>query len=231
MMVDTGDADAMITGLTRNYAEVIRPALQIVGTDKNVSKIAGMYLLFTKKGPLFLADTTINFNPTAQELAEITLLVAKEVRNFSLTPRIAMLSYSNFGSNNSAEAKLVAHAVEIVKTKEPDLIVDGEMQANFALNNEILKENFPFSSLFDQDVNVLIFPNLTAGNIAYNLMKEIGGVDAIGPILLGLNKPIHVLQIGSNERNIVNMALIAVADAQTKSKTNPTPAITTDSWS
>jgi malate dehydrogenase (oxaloacetate-decarboxylating)(NADP+) len=231
MMVETGDADAMITGLTRNYAEVIRPALQIVGTDKNVSKIAGMYLLFTKKGPLFLADTTINFNPTAQELAEITLMVAKEVRNFSLTPRIAMLSYSNFGSNNSPEAKLVANAVEIVKKKEPTLIVDGEMQGNFAFNNEILKENFPFSSLVDQDVNVLIFPNLTAGNITYNLLKEIGGADAVGPILLGLSKPVHVLQIGSNERNIVNMALIAVVDAQMKSKAGETPVVTTDSWS
>lgn len=231
MLVETGEADAMITGLTRNYNEVIRPALQIVGTEKNVSKIAGMYLLLTKKGPLFLADTTINFNPTAQELAEITLLVAKEVRNFSLTPRIAMLSYSNFGSNNSSEAKLVADAVEIVKEKDPTLIVDGEMQANFALNNEILKENYPFSSLVDQDVNVLIFPNLTAGNIAYNLMKEIGGADAVGPIILGLNKPIHVLQIGSSERNIVNMSLIAVVDAQMKSKSDQTPFITTDSWS
>ena len=231
MMVETGNADAVITGLTRNYAEVIRPALQIVGTDKNVSKIAGMYLLLTNKGPLFLADTTINFNPTAQELAEITLLVAKEVRNFSLTPRIAMLSYGNFGSSNSPEAKLVSEAVKIVKEKDPALIIDGEMQANFAFNNEILKENYPFSSLVDQNVNVLIFPNLTAGNIAYNLMKEIGGADAIGPIILGLNKPVHVLQIGSSERNIVNMALIAVIDAQTKSKTNTPPVITTDSWS
>ncbi len=229
MMIDTGDADAMITGLTRNYADAIRPALQIIGTEENVSKIAGMYLLLTKKGPLFLADTTVNFNPTVEELADITELVAKEVRNFNLTPKIAMLSYSNFGSSDSPEAKLVADAVKLVKQRNPSLIVDGEMQASIAFNHEILKDNYPFSSLVDQDVNVLIFPNLTAGNIAYNLMKEIGGADAIGPILLGLKKPVHVLQLGSSERSIVNMALIAVVDAQMKSKSNEN-VITTDSW-
>ncbi len=229
MMIDTGDADAMITGLTRNYADAIRPALQIIGTEENVSKIAGMYLLLTKKGPLFLADTTVNFNPTVEELADITELVAKEVRNFNLTPKIAMLSYSNFGSSDSPEAKLVADAVKLVKQRNPSLIVDGEMQASIAFNHEILKDNYPFSSLVDQDVNVLIFPNLTAGNIAYNLLKEIGGADAIGPILLGLKKPVHVLQLGSSERSIVNMALIAVVDAQMKSKSNEN-VITTDSW-
>jgi len=219
MMVETGEADCMLTGLTKNYGDAIRPALQIVGREEGASKIAGMYLLLTKKGPLFLADTTINYNPTAEELAEITTLVAKEVRNFNLVPKIAMLSYSNFGSSESPEAKLVANAVKLVKQQNPGLIVDGEIQASFAFNNEILKENYPFSELVDQNVNVLIFPNLTAGNVAYNLMKEIGGADAIGPILLGLKKPIHVLQLGSSERSIVNMALIAVVDAQMKSKT------------
>ncbi len=216
MMVETGEADAMISGLTKNYPDTIRPAIEIIGTEEGVKKIAGMYLLLTKKGPLFLADTTVNFNPTAEELADITLLVAKEVRHFNLVPRIAMLSYSNFGTSNSPEARLVARATEIVKQKDPELIVDGEMQASIALNNEILRENYPFSTLVDQEVNTLIFPNLAAGNVAYNLLKEAGGADAIGPILLGMKKPVHVLQLGSSVRNIYNMALVAVIDAQIK---------------
>jgi malate dehydrogenase (oxaloacetate-decarboxylating)(NADP+) len=221
MMVETGEADAMISGLTKNYPDTIRPAIEIIGTEENVKKIAGMYLLLTKKGPLFLADTTVNFNPTAEELADITLLAAKEVRHFNLVPRIAMLSYSNFGTSNSPEARLVARATEIVKQKDPDLIVDGEMQASIALNNEILRENYPFSSLVDQEVNTLIFPNLAAGNVAYNLLKEVGGADAIGPILLGMKKPVHVLQLGSSVRNIYNMALVAVIDAQIKCASTP----------
>jgi malate dehydrogenase (oxaloacetate-decarboxylating)(NADP+) len=216
MMVETGEADAVISGLTRNYAEAIRPALAVIGMEDDVKKIAGMYLLLTKRGPLFLADTTVNFNPTAAELAEITMMVAREVRNFNLTPRIAMLSYSNFGSSASAEAKLVAQAKDIVKQKNPYLVIDGEMQASIAFNQEILRDNYPFSELVDQEVNTLIFPNLAAGNIAYNLMKEIGGADAIGPILLGLKKPVHVLQLGSSVRSIYNMALVAVIDAQIK---------------
>lgn len=231
MMVETGDADAMISGLTRNYADAIRPGLEIIGTDEGVSKIAGMYLLLTKKGPLFLADTTVNFSPSAQELADITLMVAKEVSNFNLVPRIALLSYSNFGSSDSPEAKLVSDAVKIIKEKNPSLIVDGEMQASLAFNNEILRDNYPFSELVDQSVNVLIFPNLTAGNIAYNLLKEVGGADAIGPILLGLKKPVHVLQLGSSERSIVNMAVIAVVDAQSKSHNNTQEEVQkTSSW-
>lgn len=230
MMVETGDADAMISGLTRNYAEAIRPALNIIGTDEGVKKIAGMYLLSTKRGPIFLADTTVNFNPTAEELADIALLVAKEVRNFNVTPRIAMLSYSNFGSNNGAEAKLVSEATRILKQKSPSLIVDGEMQASLAFNKDVLKENYPFSNLVDENVNVLIFPNLTAGNVAYNLLKEIGGADAVGPILLGLKKPVHVLQLGSSVRNIVNMALIAVVDAQVKCKLDTTVEVNKTTW-
>ncbi len=230
MMVETGDADAMISGLTRNYAEAIRPALQIIGTDEGVKKIAGMYLLITKKGPLFLADTTVNFNPTAEELADIALMVAKEVRSFNITPRIAMLSYSNFGSSDGDEAKLVAKATAILKQRNPSLIVDGEMQGSLAFNQEILKENYPFSELVDEDVNVLIFPNLTAGNIAYNLLKELGGADAIGPILLGMKKPVHVLQLGSSVRNIVNMALVAVVDAQAKNKLDTEAEVMKTQW-
>jgi malate dehydrogenase (oxaloacetate-decarboxylating)(NADP+) len=230
MMVETGEADAMISGLTKNYPDTIRPAIEIIGTEEGVKKIAGMYLMLTKKGPLFLADTTVNFNPTAEELADITLLAAKEVRHFNLVPRIAMLSYSNFGTSNSPEARLVARATEIVKQKDPDLIVDGEMQASIALNNDILRENYPFSSLVDQEVNTLIFPNLAAGNIAYNILKELGAADAIGPILLGMKKPVHVLQLGSSVRNIYNMALVAVIDAQTKCRQTPEEAMNRSPW-
>ncbi|BAV04214.1 allosteric NADP-dependent malic enzyme [Filimonas lacunae] len=225
MMVEMGDADAMISGLTRDYAETIRPALQIIGTEEGVKRIAGMYLLLTKKGPLFLADTTVNFNPNAEELADIAELVAREVKTFNLTPRIAMLSYSNFGSNNSAEAKMVAEATRILKERDRTLIVDGEMQASLPFNKEIMRDNYPFSELVNEDVNTLIFPNLSAGNVAYGLLKEVGGADAIGPILLGLKKPVHVLQLGSSVRSIINMANIAVIDAQLKCKLNTDDAV------
>ena len=230
MMVETGDADAMLSGLTKNYAEAIRPALQIIGTEEGVTKIAGMYLLLTKKGPLFLADTTVNFNPTAEELADITMMVAKEVRNFNLTPRIAMLSYSNFGSSDSPEARLVAEATKILKQRNPSLIVDGEMQGSMAFNKEILRDNYPFSELVNEDVNVLIFPNLTSGNVTYNLLKEVGGADAIGPILLGLKKPVHVLQLGSTVRSIINMGLVAVVDAQLKCRINTNEVVQKSAW-
>lgn len=219
MMVETGDADAMISGLSRNYPDTIRPAIQIIGTEDGVKKIAGMYIMLTKKGPLFLADTTVNFNPTAEELADITLLVAKEVKSLGITPRIAMLSYSNFGSSDTPEAVTVRNARAIVKQKSPSLIVDGEVQGIVAFNKEILRENYPFSELVDNgNVNTLIFPNLSAGNIAYNLLQEVGEADAIGPILLGLKKPVHVLQLGSSTRSILNMVMIAVIDAQYKMK-------------
>jgi len=216
MMVEMGDADAMISGLTRNYQDTIRPALHIIGTEKDVNKIAGMYIMLTKKGPLFLADTTVNFNPSAEELADIAQLSAREVRSFGIVPRIAMLSYSNFGSSNTPEANTMREAREIVKQREPSLIVDGEMQAMMAFNKDILRENYPFSELLRGDVNTLIFPNLSAGNIAYNLLQEVGGADSIGPVLLGLNKPVHVLQLGTSVRSIFNMVLIAVIDAQQK---------------
>jgi malate dehydrogenase (oxaloacetate-decarboxylating)(NADP+) len=157
-------------------------------------------------------------------------MVAREVRHFSITPRIAMLSYSNFGSSNSPEARTVAQATEIVKKKQPDLIVDGEMQASMAFNKDLLKENYPFSDLVDQDVNTLIFPNLASGNVAYNLLKEVGGADAIGPILLGLKKPVHVLQLGSSVRSIVNMATISVIDAQMKSQGSAQTEMKTAWW-
>ena len=225
MMVESGEADAMISGLSRKYADTIRPALEIIGKEESVKKIAGMYIMLTKKGPLFLADATVNFHPTAEELADITQLVAKEVRNFGVTPRVALLSYSNFGSSNSPEAKLVAKARNLVKEREPHLICDGEVQPIVAFNKEILKENYPFSELVHGEPNILIFPNLASGNIAYNLLQEVGGADAIGPILLGIKKPVHVLQLGSSVRSILNMVLIAVTDAQMKNKHDSSEAV------
>ena len=208
--------DALISGLTRKYPDTIRPALQVIGMEEGAKRVAGMYIINTKRGPLFLADTTVNFNPTAEELADITLLVAKEVRQFNITPRIAMVSYSNFGSSPTPEAQLVSRAREIVKQKDPTLTVDGEIQAAMAFNKEILKDNYPFSELIEGDVNTMIFPNLAAGNVAYNLLQEVAGFDSIGPILLGMKKPVHILQLGSTVRQIVNVVLIAVVDAQTK---------------
>ncbi|GAC1585569.1 MAG: NADP-dependent malic enzyme [Ginsengibacter sp.] len=230
MMVETGEADAMISGLSKNYPDTIRPALHVIGMETGTKKVAGMYILMTKKGPLFLADTTVNFNPTAEELADITLLVAKEVKHFGIKPVIAMLSYSNFGSSDSAESRLVARAREIVKDKNSSIIIDGEMQANVAFNNEILKDNYPFSELVNQDVNTLIFPNLAAGNVAYNLLQEVGNADAIGPILLGLRKPVHILQLGSQVSSIYNMVLIAVIDAQIKGNNKTNEIIQRSSW-
>ena len=220
MMVETGEADALISGLTRKYPDTIRPALQVIGMEPGVKKVAGMYITMTKQGPLFLADTTINLNPTAEELADITLLTAKEVQQFNIVPRIAMLSYSNFGSSPTPEAMLVRDAVQLVKQMAPDLLVDGEVQASLAFNPEILKDNYPFSDLVQGGVNTLIFPNLSAGNIAYNLLMEVAGFDTIGPILMGLNKPVHILQLGSTVRQIVNMVAVAVVDAQGKCRKN-----------
>jgi malate dehydrogenase (oxaloacetate-decarboxylating)(NADP+) len=216
MMVETGEADALISGLTRKYPDTIRPALQVIGMEEGAKRVAGMYIINTRRGPLFLADTTVNFNPTAEELADITMLVAKEVRQFNITPRIAMVSYSNFGSSPTPEAQTMSKARELVKRMDPTLTVDGEIQAAMAFNKEILQDNYPFSELIGEDVNTLIFPNLAAGNVAYNLLQEVAGFDSIGPILLGMKKPVHILQLGSTVRQIVNVVLIAVVDAQTK---------------
>jgi malate dehydrogenase (oxaloacetate-decarboxylating)(NADP+) len=216
MMVEMGHADAFISGLTRNYADTIRPALRIIGTQPNVKKVAGMYIMITKKGPVFFADTTINVNPTSEELIEITMLTARAVQQFNVKPRIALLSYSNFGSSDQKSAVKVRDAVAHLHEHYPALIVDGEMQANMAFNMQLLKDNYPFSELINGGANTLIFPNLDAGNIAYKLMQEIGGAEAIGPVLLGLAKPVHILQLGSSVREIVNMVTIAVVDAQSR---------------
>ncbi len=216
MMVETGAADAMISGLTRKYSDPIRTALQIIGIQEGVKRVAGMYIMNTKQGPFFFADTTMNVNPDTQNLVDIAVLTANSVRQFNIIPRVALLSYSNFGSADGEVPNKVRDAVAILHKQYPGLIVDGEMQANFALNNDLLKEQFPFSDLVDKKVNTLIFPNLASGNIAYKLMQEMAGTEAIGPILIGLKKPVHVLQLGSSVREIVNMVTIAVIDAQAK---------------
>jgi len=216
MMVDCGDADAMISGLTRNYRSSVKPVIQTIGLEKDVNIVAGMYILNTKRGPIFLADTTMNLNPTAEEIAEITANVAKTMRKFKITPRIALLSYSNFGSSPGADPEKMAKATEILHANYPSLIVDGEIQANFALNSELMNEKFNFSTLANKDVNALIFPNLSAGNIAYKLLQEVTGDDAIGPILIGLKKSVHVLQMGATVREIINMVKVAVVDAANK---------------
>jgi malate dehydrogenase (oxaloacetate-decarboxylating)(NADP+) len=214
MMVESGEVDAMIGGLTRNYPDTIRPALQAIGRQEGVKKVSGMYILMTRFGPLFLADTTVNFHPTAEEIVEIAELAAKAVEKFNIKPRIALLTYSNFGSAEGDDALKMRQAVEILKAKHPTMIVDGEMQAHLPFEPELLKENHPFCDLIDGGANVLIFPNLSASNIAYNLVKSIANIEKIGPVLLGLKKPVHLLQLGSTTREIVNMIAISVVDAQ-----------------
>jgi malate dehydrogenase (oxaloacetate-decarboxylating)(NADP+) len=214
MMVELGDADALVSGLTKDYPKTILPSLQIIGTGEGVNRVAGMYIITNKRGTFFFADTTVNVDPNAKELAEIIELTAHGVKFFDLEPRIGVLSYSNFGSAKGDIPEKTREAVRIAKQKNPDLIVEGDMQANMALNTDIQQENYPFSALAKQAANTLIFPNLAAGNIAYKLLMEIGGAEAIGPILLGMKKPVHILQLGSSIRDIVNMAAIAVVDAQ-----------------
>lgn len=216
MMVEQGLADAMISGLTRKYGAPIKPALDIIGVQDDVSRVAGLYIMVTKRGPYFFADTTMNADPTAQELADIAVLTANTIKQFNIVPRIALLSYSNFGSADGEVPKKMREAAKILHKNYPGLIVDGDVQANFAVNNNLLKEQFPFSNLVDKDVNTFIFPNLAAGNIAYKILQELGGAEAIGPVLMGLKKPVHVLQLGSSVREIVNMTTIAVVDAQNK---------------
>ena len=215
-MVETGMADVMISGLTRSYKESIRPALKVIGIEESVNKIAGMYILISKDGPIFFADTTININPSVEEIVDITLLVAKTVKEYNIKPKIALLSYSNFGSNQGADAIKMREATKVLHEKHPEIVVDGELQANFAVNKELRNDFFPFSLLSGQNTNTLIFPNLSAGNIAYKLVKEMSNQETIGPILLGMKKPVHVLQIGSSVREILNMITLGVVDVQNR---------------
>ena len=213
MMVRMGDADALLGGIDTHYPETIRPALEVVGKQQGLSSVHGLYMMVFKKGVYFLADTTVTIDPTAEELAETAILAAEKVRMLDIEPRVAMLSFSNFGSVNHPQSRKVRQAVEIVKQRAPDLIIDGEMQADTAVVHELL-EGFTFSKL-KTSANILIFPDLNSGNICYKLLHHLGGAEAIGPILMGMNKPVHVLQRGDSVDDIVNMAAIAVVDAQT----------------
>jgi malate dehydrogenase (oxaloacetate-decarboxylating)(NADP+) len=212
MMVRMGDADAMLSGIDAHYPETIRPALEVIGKQENLTSVHGMYMMVFKKGVYFMADTTVEIDPTAEELAETAILAAQNVKVFDIDPRVAMLSFSNFGSVRHPLSAKVRRAVEIVKERAPDLIIDGEMQADTAVVQELL-DHFAFSKL-KTTANVLIFPDLNSGNIAYKLLARLGGAEAIGPILMGMKKPVHVLQRGDDVSDIVNMAAIAVVDAQ-----------------
>jgi malate dehydrogenase (oxaloacetate-decarboxylating)(NADP+) len=214
MMVDVGEADALISGITRNYPSTIKPALEVIGKREEVKNVLGMYIMNTKKGTLFLADTTINIDPTEDEIVEITEMVAKAIKSLRLTPRIALLSYSNFGSSRTEGSGKMARAAARIKKNNPNLIVDGEIQADFALNKEKMEHLFDFSELSEKSANTLIFPNLESGNIAYKLIQELEDTDSIGPILVGMKKPVHILQLGSSVREIVNMITLAAVDAQ-----------------
>ena len=216
MLVETGEADALISGLTRNYPDTIRPALQVIGVNEGIKKVAGMYILLTKKGPIFFSDTTVNLNPTAEELVEIAELTAAQVRHFNIEPRIAMVSYSNFGSAKGDGPEKMQKATRLIQEKHKDWVIEGEMQAHLAFNTELTQEQYPFSKLAKEGANTLIFSNLSAANAAYNLLKEVGELEYIGPILLGIRKPVHVLQLGASVREIVNMVAMAVVEAQTK---------------
>jgi malate dehydrogenase (oxaloacetate-decarboxylating)(NADP+) len=229
MMVRAGDADALVSGLSQHYPDTIRPALQVISVREGLHRVSGVYMLITAKGQLyFLADCTVNIEPSSEDLAEIALCTAEMARRFNIEPRVAMLSFSNFGSTRHALAEKVRHAVEIVRGREPSLIIDGEMQADTAVVPEILAETYPFAAI-KGGANVLVFPNLEAGNIAYKLLARIGGCEVIGPILTGTSKPVHVLQRGAEVNDIVNVAAIAVVDAQESAPDagRAKPAVTT----
>jgi len=215
MMVHMGDADAMLAGLTAHYPDTLRPALEIIGKDKKYNKISGLYILSTKKGTFFFADTTVNIEPDAHDIMEIALMSSEFVKNFDITPRVALLSYSNFGSNKGAESLKMLEALKLIREKNPNLMVDGEMQADTAVVPEIIEKTYPFSTL-KGGANVLIFPNLNAGNAAYKLLSNIGNANTIGPVLQGFSKSVHVLQMGDDVNQIFNMSAIAVVDAQNK---------------
>ena len=216
MMVELGDADALISGISRNYRTTIKPALEVIGKEEGVNKVVGMYIMRTKKGTLFLADTTINESPTAEEIAEIGVMIAKTVKQFRIKPRLALLSYSNFGSTRTDSSSKMARAADIIRKEHPHLVVDGEIQADFALDAEKTERIFPFSPLAEESANILIFPNLESGNLAYKLIQEVAEVDSIGPVLVGMKKSVHILQLGCTVREIINMVTLSVVDAQIK---------------
>ena len=218
MMVNEGEADALVTGYSRSYPTVVKPMMELIGKAPGVTRIATTNMMMTARGPMFLSDTAINPNPTSDDLAKTALMTAKTVRMFGIEPVIAMVSFSNFGSSNHESAAKVREAVSYLHNEYPDLIVDGEIQTDFALNPEMLKSKFPFSKLVGHKVNILIFPNLESANITYKMLKELYKVDSIGPIMLGMNKPVHIFQLGASVEEMVNMAAVAAVDAQEKEK-------------
>jgi malate dehydrogenase (oxaloacetate-decarboxylating)(NADP+) len=219
MMVNEGLADTLVTGFSRSYPKVVQPMIEVIGKAEGVKRVSSTNLMITQRGPLFLADTAINKNPTGEEIAEIALMTAKMARVFGLEPTIAVVSYSNFGSTRNENAKL-REAVAFIHENHPDIVIDGELQADFALNPEMLKDKFPFSKLVGKKVNTLIFPNLESANITYKMLKELNKSDSIGPIMLGMKKSVHVFQLGASVEEMVNMAVVAVVDAQEKAKSN-----------
>tara|TARA_R110000868_G_scaffold399053_2_gene672602 strand:+ start:4105 stop:6405 length:2301 start_codon:yes stop_codon:yes gene_type:complete len=218
MMVNEGDADALISGYSRNYPSVVKPMLELIGLAKGSTRVATTNIMMTKRGPLFLSDTSINIDPSAKELAKITQMTSKVIKMFGMEPVMAMVSYSNFGSSNNERAIKVREAISFLHRHFPDMIVDGELQTDFALNDEMLRERFPFSKLVGKKVNSLIFPNLDSANITYKLLKELNDAESIGPIMMGMRKPVHILQLGASVDEIVNMTAVAVVDAQYKEK-------------
>ena len=218
MMVNEGDADALISGYSRNYPSVVKPLLELIGLAPGATRIATTNIMMTKRGPLFLSDTSINIDPSAKELTKIAQMTSRVIKMFGLEPVMAMISYSNFGSSNNEKASKVREAVGFLHRHYPDMIVDGELQTDFALNDEMLRERFPFSKLVGKKVNTLIFPNLDSANITYKLLKELNDSDSIGPIMMGMRKPAHILQLGASFDEIVNMTAVAVVDSQNKEK-------------
>lgn len=218
MMVNSGEADALVTGYSRSYPSNVKPMMELIEKAPGVTRIATTNMMLTKRGPIFLADTAINPNPTADDLAKIALMTAKTVRMFGMEPVIAMVSFSNFGSSNHESAQKIRKAVAFLHENYPDLIVDGEIQSDFALNPELISSKFPFSKIANKKVNTLVFPNLDAANITYKLLKELDKVMSIGPIILGLDKPVHIFQLGASVEEMVNMAAVAVVDAQEKER-------------
>lgn len=218
MMVNENQADALVTGYTRSYPTVAKPMIELIGKIKGIRKIAATNLMLTDKGPLFLSDTAMNINPNAKELSEIARMTDKTMKMFGLVPNLAMVSFSNFGSSKSESAKKISEAVSYLHKYFPKINIDGELQADFALNGEMRKEKFPFSKLNGRKVNGLIYPNLESANISYKLLKEIHSADSIGPIIMGLQKPVHLIQLGASVDEIVNIVCIAVVDAQSRIK-------------
>ena len=218
MMVLSGDADSMLAGYSRSYPSAFIPILNTIGKSKGIKRVSATNLMLTKQGPLFLSDTSLNINPNAEQLAKIAINTAKTVKMFGIEPVIGVLSFSNFGSSDSEEAKKVSSAIKLLHNNNPDIIVDGPIQSDFALNKEMLKSRFPFSNLNGRKVNTLIFPNLDSANISYKIIKELDDAISIGPILIGLNKPVHILQLGASVEEIVNMAAISAIDSQTREK-------------